>query len=101
MSKNISIRYGQTGGDQTSVYFITLKKSMTVGEFITEWLTEEQGEWGYFGIYKANTYFGEPRCEYSHGKIVGENMAENYLHKEIKKVYGSGGWSRSDFIFEV
>lgn len=97
---NISIKYGRTGGDETSEYFVSLKKPMTVGEFMTEWITEQPGEWGYFGIYDGKSIFGNPLGEYSHGKMVIELPIE-FLDRPIKKVYGSGGWSRSDFEFEI
>ena len=98
-TQNIYIRYGKTASDATAQYYITLAKPMTVGEFITEWLTT--GEWGYFGIRKPGVIFGDPQCEYMHGKIIGKGLPEEYLNKPIKNVYGSGGWSRSDFEFEV
>ena len=99
--KNIQISYGRVGGDETCRYYVTLNKPMTVGEFIDEWMKENPNEWGYFGICKKGTIFGEPRCEYSHGKIKGEPLPQEYLSKKIKAVYGSGGWSRSDFEFVV
>jgi len=98
-TKNIYISYGKIGSDETARYNITLAKPMTVGEFITEWLTT--GEWGYFGIHKPGAIFGDPQCEYKQGKIIGKGLPEEYLNKPIKNVYVSGGWSNSDFEFEV
>lgn len=98
---NIKISCGPAGGDCTSRYYIYLSKPMTIGEFISEWLQHQPGEWGYFGICKKGEIFGDPCCSYSKGIIKGDNLPEEYLNKTIKKAYGSGGWSRSDFQFEV
>lgn len=96
----ISIAYGKTGSDETCTYYVTTSQ-MTVGEFIEEWLAEHQKEWGYFGISDGCSIFGNPKCEYSHGEIKGEPIPNDYLCKQIKSVTGSGGWSRSDFLFYV
>lgn len=98
--RNTHITYGPSGGDCTSKYYISLTKEMTVREFIDEWL-EDKREWGYFGIYKMGAIFGNPCCEYKHGEITSDPLPEEYLSKKIVKVYGSGGWSRSDFEFVV
>lgn len=99
--KNIQISYGSMGGDATCAYYVTLNKPMTVGEFIDEWMKENPSDWGYFGIFNKRAIFGDPRCEYSSGKIKGEPLPQKYLNKKIKDVFGSGGWSRSDFEFKV
>ena len=101
MGKKIDIAYGACGSDCTGPYYITLREPMTVGEFITEWLTNNPNEWGYFGIAKKGCIFGSPNCEYRRGAIQGEPLPKNYLDKRIIKAYGSGGWTRSDFEFEV
>lgn len=97
----INIMYGKHYSDGTWNYIITTDNK-TVGDFICEVLKNKR-EWGYFGIYnsKMNSVFGNPRCEYSYGKIIGEPLPQEYLNKEIKSVSGSGGWSRSDFLFVV
>ena len=99
--KNIQISYGPVGGDETGPYYVTLNKPMTVGEFIDEWMKEKPREWGYFGIYTGKDIFGNPLCEYSYGEMKGEPLPQKYLNKKIKDVFGSGGWSRSDFEFKV
>lgn len=98
---DITIYYGSMGGDCTSRYYITLKKPMTVDEFINEWLTNEPNEWGSFGIDDGKSILGNPRCEYKRGKIVGNSLPDEYLKKKIKEVFGGGGWSCSEFVFKV
>lgn len=97
----IEIEYGKGYSDQTFEYKITIRKPMTVGEFIKEWMTERPDEWGYFGIYDdGRTIFGNPKCEYSDGKIITDPIPDEYINAEIAEVNGSGGWTRSDFIFK-
>ena len=95
----IKIDYGKEYGDATAEYLIKTD-NITVGEFIEEWLAD-RNDWGYFGIKDRKTIFGNPCCEYKYGKIITEPLPKEYLCKKIKKIYGSGGWSRSDFLFEV
>lgn len=97
----INISCGPSGWDCTAPYYITIDKPKTVGEFIYEWLSKMPTEWGYFGIDKPGTIFGEPNCEYHHGKIVSKPLPDEVLKKQIVDVSGSGGWTRSDFLFEV
>ena len=95
---NISIRCGAVGGDCTSLYYVTLKKPMTVGEFIDEWVKEMPGEWGSIRVCDGVHAYGNPCCVYKHGKIVDNyGMTQEILSKPIKEVNGSGGWSLSDF----
>lgn len=98
--KMIKIEYGQEYSDCTCDYKVTISKPMTVGEFIAERLKDKR-EWGYFGIADGKSVFGNPHCEYSNGKIVTSQLPQKYLDAEIEEVYGSGGWSRSDFKFVV
>lgn len=96
----ISIKQGKEYGDASAEYIVVFDKGMTVREFIKEWLTENPNEWGYFGIYDGFSIFGNPSCEYSHGILKG-GFPRKYLNLPIIDVYGSGGWSRSDFRFVV
>lgn len=103
--RKIDVKLGQHYSDATSEYIITFPKGMTVGEFIDEWLSYDT-EWGYFGIKCKSKdikflIFGNPYCEYKYGEIIGEPLPKEYLDKKIKNVTGSGGWSRSDFLFTV
>jgi len=97
----INIKYGKPYSDDTWEYIITTDNK-TVGDFIREVLKDTH-EWGYFYIYdsKKSSVFRNPRCEYSHGKIIGEPLPQEYLSKEIKSVSGSGGWSCSDYFFVI
>lgn len=99
----ISYRYRNAASDCTIPYDITVLKKCTVREFINEWLKDKR-EWGYFGIHnKDSTFdiFGSPKCEYSHGEITSDPLPDYILDSAIKHVTGSGGWSRSDFLFWI
>jgi len=97
----INVMYGKQYSDETWDYVITTD-NRTVGDFIREVLKDKR-EWGYFGIYNSKmlSVFGNPKCEYAFGKIIGEPLPQEYFSKEIKSVSGSGGWSRSDYLFVV
>lgn len=97
----ISIVYGEGCSDCTYPYYITIDKPKTVGEFIEEWLSTRPKEWGSFGIRKIGSIYGDPRCDYKYGKIVSDPLPDEYLAKEIKSVSGGGGWTLSNFMFEV
>ena len=88
------------GSDCTGPYKVDISMPMTVREFIDEILTNYKSEWGYIGIYKKGEWFGYPRCEYKWGKLL-YSLPKEYLDKQIEKVSGSGGWSRSDFILHL
>ena len=85
-------------GDCTCGYDITLDKDYTVGEFIETVLKEKDKEWGYIGIAAKGEWFGKPNCEYRRGKLISEQMKEDYLNKKVKEVTASGGWSRMDYL---
>lgn len=96
----ITINYGRGCSDDTYEYIVKISKPMTVGKFIEEWLTEQPNEWGYFGIHDGKSIFGNPKCEYSQGKLITVPLPKKYLNAEIDSVIGGGGWTRSDFIFK-
>lgn len=87
-------------GDETSRYDVSLKRPCTVREFVEEVLSNER-EWGYIGIYKKGTIFGDPECEYKYGKLITEPLPEEYLNKIVVKCEAGGGWSRMDFLIYV
>ena len=90
-----------TGGDCTAGYAVTLDKEYTVEELINEVLT--YNEWGYIGIYnEGQAWFerGTPNCEYRQDKLVTE-MQPEALHRKIKSVTASGGWSRMDYVIKL
>ena len=97
----IRIEYGKEHEDCTSDYIVTTDCN-TVNDFIEEWISTQKNDWGYFGIKNdKEPFFGDPCCEYKYGKIEGDPLPKRFLNKKIKNVTGSGGWSRSDFMFEV
>lgn len=97
----IKITYLKANSDATYLYNVGFPKGMTVGDFIKEWLESRKAEWGYFGIADGKSIFGSPRCEYARGEIITEPLPAEILEKQIKDVSGSGGWTRSDFLFVV
>lgn len=96
----ITFRQINCGSDCTGSYIVTISKPMTVREFVDELLIKYSSEWGYIGIYKQGEIFGNPSLEYKHGKLLSL-LPNEYLDKEIERVDGSGGWSRSDFILHI
>ena len=97
----IKISYLKNNGRDSFEYEVTIDKPKTVEEFINEWLFTRPDEWGCFGIGRHSRVFGDPECEYKHGKIIGEPLPKEFLNKKIIKVYGRGGWTNSNFVFEV
>lgn len=91
----IRIRYGKSYGDETNEYIISYPEGMTVREFIDEWISDER-EWGFFKLFNRSGY-----CEYRYGKIITDPLPDEILDSPIKRVSGSGGWSRSDFNFVI
>lgn len=97
----IEIQYGRSLGDATNEYIVNISKPMTVREFIDEWLQTRPDEWGYFGIFDGKSIFGDPKCEYRRRKVITQKLPVQFLDSKIKCVYGSGGWTRSDFQFAI
>ena len=93
----INIRYGRSFSDDTYEYLIDFSKPMTVRQFIDECLAKK-GEWGSISI---NDCLRGPKCDYSHGVILGEPFSEEILNKEVEAAHGNGGWSCSDFVLLV
>ena len=96
----IKIRYGQSHSDATYDYFVTINHPMTLEEFIDEWIQDKR-EWGYFFVLNGKSFLEAEKCEYRYGEIIGEPFPNDILEKEIKSVRGNGGWSRSDFFFDL
>lgn len=93
----INITFCDTSSDATSRYLVDISP-MCVGDFIEEWLKEHPNEWGYFGINDGKTIYGSPQWFYQYGQLKTK-VSDEYLGKRIRSVSGSGGWSRSDFLF--
>lgn len=88
------------GGDCTAPYSVSEIKAKTVGELIEEILTENPNEWGYIGIKSVKSIFGNPKCEYSYGKLL-YSLPEDVLSKQLISVSASGGWSRMDYLITI
>lgn len=99
MRKDIfTLRYkGPTGGDCTAPYYVDLKGTPTVRDFINAVL-DDKSEWGYIGIYNKNSIFGTPNIEFRYGETKISDEMEEYLDKIIIDAVASGGWSRMDYI---
>ena len=89
---------GETGGDCITPYKLVFDKPITVKEFIDEVLKRE--EWGYIGIYKPGTIFGDPCCEYKKAKLLN-HLPKEILNKPIASANASGGWTRMDYILNL
>lgn len=103
------IDLGEPGNDQSSIYYVTLKRELTVREFINRWL-KNTGEWGEFKVVdmsleeqikRRKTMYFLAKCEYRYGEITSDPLPDYILDSKIKHVYGSGGWSLSSFTFEI
>lgn len=87
--------------DCTCGYKVFLEKEYTVEEFINAVLKAKSDEWGYIGIYKKGSIFGEPNCEYRNGKLSTKPMPNKFLKKKIVDVIAGGGYSRMDYLLYV
>jgi len=87
-------------GDCTQRFSVAYDGILTVKEFIDIVLKENQDEWGYIGIKCKGEIFGNPKCEYSKGKLLYE-MTEDVLTKNIVDVTAQGGWTRVDYLIEI
>lgn len=97
----IRVQYGKTHSDSTSDYIVKTD-AMSVGDFIREWMQTHPQDWGYFRIRfpESSNPFGDLECEYSRGVLISE-LPDRYLLAPIRNVSGSGGYSLSDFMFDI
>ena len=95
----VNISYGPQGSDCTGSYYITPKKSFTVRDFVNAVIADTR-EWGYIGIAAPRATFGNPNIEYKCGKLTA-NFSDEILNKQVLELFGSGGWSRSDYILKI
>lgn len=94
-------KIGADRGDCTAPYSVQLDKEYTLKEFIDAILQFKNDEWGYIGIRDNKPFtFGEPKCEYSHGKLL-YNMPENILDKKVLQAIADGGWTRMDYLLLI
>lgn len=91
------IRTGGPYGDCTCDYDIKLDKEYTVAEFVKTVLENKPDEWGYIGIWRSKTIFGDPTCRYDYGKLRS-TLPDDILDKKIRSVDASGGWTRMDYL---
>lgn len=92
-------RTAPEGGDCTAPYAVILDKKYTVQEFVAAVISKTE-EWGYIGIEHKGATFGEPHCEYRHGKLLNE-LPKETLCKKVVSVRASGGWTRMDYYLSV
>ena len=94
------IRYIQTAptaSDCTAPYDVQLDREYTVAEFIEAVLKQNPREWGKFGIFNKERFFGHPSCEYRDGELT-EFMPDDILKRKIVKVKADGGWSLMNYL---
>lgn len=94
----IQLNVIKSNGDDTYSYSVRMYKSYTFQEFVNEILKRK--EWGYIGIHKERTFFGDPRCEYEGNKLLNELPSE-IMGKTVIKAEANGGWSRMDWILHI
>lgn len=97
----IKITLGKGHADSTYDYIVETD-AISVGDFIREWLQTHPYDWGYFRIRfpESSTPFGDLKCEYRYGVLISE-LPYKYLLAKICNVSGSGGYSLSDFTFDI
>lgn len=83
------IKNSPTGGDETSGYDVALNGEYTVGDLLSE-VVSNVSEWGMFTVRKG----GE--CEYRWGELIGV-ISHEVLSRKIRKVSARGGWSNMDY----
>jgi hypothetical protein len=92
---------GPERSDCTCSFAVGLDNAYTVGEFISTVLAGRSDEWGYVGIKKDDSLFGEPRCEYYHGKLKTENLSSDILSKKVIGVSADGGWGNMNYLIVI
>ena len=92
----MEFKIGETYGDSTSLYFIYLDKTYTIGEFIDQVLKERPNEWCYIKVLGIIE-----KCEYSKGKLLDNKFTSKILSKKIKYVDGHGGYGLMDYIIKI
>ena len=90
---------GETRGDCTAPYSVTLDRDYTVEEFV-QTVVSITDEWGYIGINDGHTIFGNPRCEYRWGKLLS-TLPDEVREKKLVSVKADGGWSRMDYLLTI
>lgn len=89
---------GEVRGDCTAPYNVELDKEYTVNEFVQAVLTKQ--EWGYIGIYCQGKIFGEPKCEYKHGKLM-YTLPDNVMNRRVVKAKADGGWTCMNYLLWI
>jgi len=90
---------GPVAADSTATYEVILDKEYTVRTFIKE-VRKRKGDWGYVGIEKENSVFGDPVCEYRYGKLLSI-MKKEVLNKPVISVKANGGYTRMDYWLKI
>lgn len=100
IGENIEISFGEERGDCTRLYSITLKNSITVGQFISQILNYYHREFGQFEIILGGKEKDNPRCDYTYGEITSKQFSDDLLNLPIRRVsgYGNYGFSHYDIF---
>ena len=95
---------GPMRGDCTCEWHCILIGNPTVKEICDDIISNDR-EWGYIGIAKKGTIFGEPNIEFAYGQYVDANrnkidfnFPEEIANKKVVNVRADGGWSRMDYL---
>lgn len=108
MKKLRQVFSGEIRGDCCSHDIYEPIEPMTVQELCDE-IIKNKGEWGYIGISKRGTIFGDPNVEYFHGQYVDDKrnpigdfkFPPQIANAYVKRVDWDGGWSRADWIITI
>lgn len=109
MSVKYRIVYsGPVRGDACSHSIYEPAEPFTVQE-LCDYIISQKGDWGYIGIEKPGTIFGDPNVEYYRGEYVDgqRNPIGNFkfppqiANAYVKKIDWDGGWSRADWIITI
>lgn len=92
--------YEQQSNMGDSLYNVILDKEYTVNEFIQAILRDRPNERGDFGIYDGESYSGDPKITYWHGKLRSQ-FPDIFLNEKITKVKAAGSWGVIDYVIHI
>lgn len=94
------LQTGKAGSDCTAPYDVKIYGQCTVKEFVECVFAQFPKEWGYIGIADGSI-FGNPKVEYSKGRLTTENNLKNVENCTVLKATTRGGWSRMDYYLQI